>query len=104
MIADALCDGDEVLRVHAEGRCAWKQRDVGHFRERLDLRRNPLRRAQAVDYRANVRQQRAAKFVLFVAQHHARAGLRGLHRGRQSHVTSADHQNIALRVYLGVAI
>ena len=103
MLGQLLRDRDEVVVLIAERVAARKDLHFRHLAQfGFDLL-HPLQRRLAVDFRA-ARQQRAAEFRLIVDENHARARQARRMRRRQPRRPAADHQHVAMREALVVAI
>ena len=98
MIADALVEPDEVLRIVAERRGPRQDRDIVHG---LQLRHRALRPGPtvlAIDHSARFEAQRAAEFGLLVGDDDAHAGFGSSQRRGQAACTAAKHQHFAMGV------
>ncbi len=104
MVGDALGERDHVVREIAERRGAGEQRDVVPRREARHGARQPVARRLALDGGAGLGEQRAAEFLLLVAQHHPRAALGGGQRRGKAGRAGADDEHVAMHVVLGVAV
>ncbi len=104
MIAEALVEPDRVVRKVTERRGARQQPHTGIGRECGDRPLDPLPGGKSINPRLRVGQQRPARFRLFVAEDHPRAGIRGRHGRGKSRGPGADDQDIAVRMALRVTI
>jgi len=97
VLGAALMQGDEVVVVVAVGGGAGQQQHVGQTGELGDDALHQIRGRAAVDHLAGV-EQRAAHFLLLVAQDHARPGAAGGQRGGETRRAGTDHQHVALAI------
>ena len=97
VVADALDEADEILRVVAERRGARQHADIVHGRKLGDRGLRPVPAVLAVDLRAGLEAQRAAELGLLVAEDDAHAGLGGRERRRDAGRAAAQHQHLAMR-------
>ena len=104
MIRDALAQAQHVVREVTESGRSRQQRDIGQRCELRERRAQPVCSVSAaVRVRALV-EQRSAERAVLVAEDHARAAAGCRQRSRNATGTSADHQHVAVRIALRVAV
>ncbi|MCY1212595.1 hypothetical protein D9M72_243330 [compost metagenome] len=103
VVGETLCHGHEIVVLISEGGAARKDR---HVRQLAQFGRDllgPLQRGLAIELGATGKQA-AAKLALIVDQDHARTGYCRRMRCPEARRAAANHQHVAVRVALVVAI
>ena len=108
VVADPLDQADEILRVVAERRGARQHAHIVHRGKPGDSGLRPTPASLAVDLRAGLEAQRAAKLGLLVADDDAHAGFGGGQRRRDAGRAAAQHQHLAMsetrRIVVGIGL
>src|SRR5258708_5532520 len=104
MIGQSLIQADEIVREVPKGGGSRQHRNSRVLLQPRKGALEPLRGMLALDADLGIRQETAAEFALFVAEHDTRAGIGRRERGGESGRARTDNEYIAVRIALCVAI